>query len=77
MWTACLSGYRVLCRDLLLNDRAVFDAGTATGAQVLPNITGSFSDLDLEIPGSACYRLKIRIGNQLDVHVPADLDQFG
>jgi hypothetical protein len=57
--------------------RAIFHAGPATGAAVGDDATGSLAHLDAEISRSTLDTLKIRIRNQFDVHVPADLDQLG
>mgnify|MGYP006152297127 CR=1 FL=1 len=42
---------------------------------VLDDAACTFFDLDFEIAGGALHRFHVRIGDQLDVHVPADLDQ--
>jgi len=39
--------------------------------------TGFFPDFHLEIPGRTFNGLQICIRDQLDVQVPADLDQLG
>jgi len=55
----------------------VFDAGTAAGAQIFPDAAGAFANFDLKIARFAFDRFQIGISDQFDVHVPADLDQFG
>jgi hypothetical protein len=64
----------ILCA--LLNHRAVFNTGTAPGAQIHLNASGALFDFDLEIAGVALDAFKIRIGDQFDVQMPADLDQY-
>ena len=61
----------------LLNHRAIFDAGTATGAQIHIDAAGALFDFDLEVAGVALDAFKIRVGDQFDVQMPADLDQYG
>jgi hypothetical protein len=60
-----------------LRDRAVFDAGPAAGASVFYNVTRALANLDLEIAGFAFNGFQIRVCDQLDIQVPADLDQYG
>jgi hypothetical protein len=45
----------------------IFNTCTASGATVLDNSTGAFSDFDLEISGGAFYTLKVRVGDQFDI----------
>ena len=61
----------------LIHDRAVFDARPASGAQIHFDASGAFSHLDLEIARGAFNGLQIRVCDQLDVQMPADLDQYG
>ena len=61
----------------LLNHRAIFDAGTAAGAQIHVDAGGALFDFDLEVAGVALDAFKIRVGDQFDVQMPADLDQYG
>jgi hypothetical protein len=61
----------------LLNHRAVFHTGTAAGAQVHVDAAGAFFDSYLEVAGVALDAFKICIGDQFDVQMPADLDQYG
>jgi len=56
---------------------AIFNARTASRAAVLNNASSAFFDFDFEITGRTFHGLKVCIRDQLDVHVPADLDQFG
>jgi len=60
-----------------MGDRAVFDTAAASGAEVCSDAACAFPYLDLEISSSALDGFKIRIGDEFDVQVPADLDQFG
>jgi hypothetical protein len=41
------------------------------------HVTGVFADDRGEVPGLALQFNEFRIGEQIDVDVPADLDQFG
>ncbi len=61
----------------LLNHRAVFNTGTAPGAQIHLNAAGAFFDFYLEMAGVPLDAFKICIGDQFDVQMPADLDQYG
>jgi hypothetical protein len=60
----------------LLNHRAVFDAGATAGTQVHVDAAGALFDFYLEIAGLALDAFKICIGDQFDVQMPADLDQY-
>jgi hypothetical protein len=55
---------------------AIFNTCTASGAAILDDTAGAFSNFDFEISGGAFYTFKVRVGDQFDVYVPADLDQF-
>jgi hypothetical protein len=57
--------------------RAVFNANAAAGAQIHIDAPGPFPYFHPEISRASFNRLKIRISDELDVQVPADLDQFG
>ena len=61
----------------LLNHRAVLHTGATTGAQIHFYAAGAFFDFDLEIARFARNAFKIRVGDQFDVQMPADLDQYG
>jgi len=56
--------------------RAVLDAGAAAGAKVRVDASRLFLDLDFEVSGFAFDGFQIRVCDQLDVQMPADLDQF-
>jgi hypothetical protein len=58
-------------------DRAVLYTGTATRAVVLDNISGLFNQGDLEVSCFPIYTINFSIGQDLDIGMPADLDQFG
>jgi hypothetical protein len=60
-----------------LDHRAVFHTGSAPGAQIHFDAAGTFFNFDLEVAGVALDAFKIRIGDQFDVQMPADLDQYG
>ena len=57
--------------------RTIFNARAASCAAVFNDAAGAFSDFDFEIAWGSLDRFQISVGDQLDVHVPADLDQFG
>jgi hypothetical protein len=61
----------------LIDDRAVFNTNAAACAQLHIDAPGPFLDFHLEISGGPLDRLKIRISDELDIQMPADLDQFG
>jgi hypothetical protein len=63
------------CHDLI-GDRAVFNANTAAGAQIHVDAPGPFPNLHLEVSGASRDRLKVRVSDELDIQMPADLDQF-
>ena len=58
-------------------DRAVFYAGSTTRAVVLYNISGLFNQGYLEVSCFSFYAFNFRIGQDLYIGMPADLDQFG
>jgi hypothetical protein len=60
----------------LKDDWAVLHAGAATGAPIFNNRAGAFFDFDLEIAGRSLHAFQVCIGDQFDVQMPADLDQF-
>ena len=60
----------------LLNHGAVFHTGAAPRAQIHVNASSAFSDLYLEVSGFAVNGFKIRIGDEFDIQMPADLDQY-
>ena len=73
---------RLVLRDLLVEgvrvfDRAVFDAGRTPRAFFFQNIPGFFRQGDLEIPCLPGDTVYFRIRQDLDIRMPADLDQFG
>jgi hypothetical protein len=51
----------------LIHDRAVFNADATACAQIHVDAPGPFPDFNLEIPGRSLDRLKIRIGDELDI----------
>ena len=57
--------------------RAVFDTGRTARAIVLDNVSGFFRQGDLKVPCFALYTVNFRMGKNLYVWMPADLDQFG
>jgi hypothetical protein len=54
----------------------IFNTCTASGATIFDDSAGPFFDFDFEISRGSFYTFKVRIGNQFNVQVPADLDQF-
>jgi hypothetical protein len=60
-----------------VDDRAVLNTVSATCAKIHIDAPRPFLDFYFEIPGRSLDRLEIRIGNDFDVEMPADLDQFG
>ena len=57
-------------------DRAILHAVRATRAFVFENISGLFCQRDLEISRLPIYAINFRVGEDFDVRMPADLDQF-
>jgi len=55
----------------------LFGTFAAGNALALIDIAGMIQDLDLEITGLAADGFDFAEGSQLDVEMPADLDQFG
>ena len=66
----------MLTHDRLLDHRTILNAGPTSGAEVHFNASGAFSNLDFEISGFAIDGFEIRVGDKLDVQMPADLDQY-
>jgi len=60
-----------------LGNRTIVNTGPATGAQIRYDGAGALFDLDLEITRFAFDRFQIGIGDQFDIQMPADLDQYG
>jgi hypothetical protein len=60
-----------------LGHRAVLHAGAASRAQIFDDAAGPFSDFYLEFTRGSFNGFNVRVGDKLDVQVPADLDQFG
>ncbi len=58
-------------------DRAVFYTGSTTRAFALVNIFGLFSQRYLEVSFFPCYTVNYSIGQDLNIGLPVDLDQFG
>jgi len=74
--------YRLVLRYVLVKligdlDRAVLYTGSTARALVLYNISRLFYQGDLKVPFFSFYTVNLSIGQDLDVGVPADLDQFG
>jgi hypothetical protein len=60
----------------IVHHRAVFNTNATPGAQIHVDAPGPFPNLHFEIPRGSLHRLKIRIGDEFDIQMPADLDQF-
>jgi hypothetical protein len=58
-------------------DRAVFYTGRTTPAFVLQDIPRLFRQSYLKVSSFAFYAVDFRIRQDLDIGIPADLDQFG
>jgi len=71
----CLVGARDTSR--LIHDGAVFNADAAACAQIHVDAPGPLSYFHFEISRASFYGLKIRVSDELDIEMPADLDQFG
>jgi hypothetical protein len=63
--------------DLRLHHGTVFHTGTTPGAQIHLDAAGTLFHFDLEIAGLTGNAFKVCIGDQLNVQMPADLDQYG
>jgi len=74
--SVCPPSSIILLSVSLKSHRAVFNARTASGAAILDDASSAFLDLDFEISRGAFHGLQVRVSDQLDVHMPADLDQF-
>ena len=57
--------------------RANLDTISACGALGRIDIAGVLIDGNFEITGTACNAVNFSTGNQVDIEMPADLDQFG
>ena len=60
-----------------MGDRAVLHATAASGAAVHVNTSRAFLDFHFKISRGPFHRFQIRIGDQFNIQMPADLDQFG
>jgi hypothetical protein len=60
-----------------MGNRAVFNTTAAPGAAIHVNTSRAFFDFHFEIASRPFHRFQIRIGDQFNVQMPADLDQFG
>ena len=66
-----------LIKNIRVFNRAVFDTGRATRAVFLDNVSGFLGQGDLKVPCITLYAVNFRMGKNLYVRMPADLDQFG
>jgi hypothetical protein len=60
-----------------IDNRAVLHAVSTPGTKIHVDTACPLFDFYFEISRRPLDRLKIRIGNDFDVEMPADLDQFG
>jgi hypothetical protein len=72
---------RFVVRDLLVvfvrvGYRAILDAGTASGAGVFEDVPRFFRQSDGKISSFAGNTVNFCVGENFDIWVPADLDQF-
>jgi hypothetical protein len=58
-------------------NRTVLYTDPTTGAVVFYNVSWLFCESDLEVSCLSCYTVNFCICQNLDIGVPADLDQFG
>ena len=58
------------------HDRAVFYTGSTTGTFLLYNVSGLLDQGYLKISCLPFYTVNFGIGQDLDIGMPADLDQF-
>ncbi len=61
----------------LMGYRTMLDTAAASGAAAHVDASSAFPDFHFEISSGSFHRFQIRIGDQFNVQVPADLDQFG
>jgi hypothetical protein len=60
-----------------IDNRAVLYAVSTSGTKIHIDTARPLFDFYFEIACRSLDRLEIRIGNDFDVEMPADLDQFG
>jgi hypothetical protein len=60
-----------------VDNRAVLHTVPTSGAKIHIDTACPLFDFYFEIACRSLDRLEIRIGNDFDVEMPADLDQFG
>jgi len=61
----------------LMGHRAVLHAAAAPGAAGHINASRTLLDFHFKIARGPFHRFQIRIGDQFNIQMPADLDQFG
>jgi hypothetical protein len=67
----------LLIKWIRVLDRAVFYTGRTTPALVFQDIPRLFRQSYLKVSSFAFYAVNFRIRQDLDIGIPADLDQFG
>jgi hypothetical protein len=60
-----------------MGDRTVLNATAAPRAAGHINASSTLFDFHLEIARRTFHRFQVRVGDQFNVQMPADLDQFG
>ena len=66
-----------LIKHIRVFNRAVFDTGRTSRAIFLDDVSGLLGHRDLKVPRFTLYAVNFRMGKNLYVRMPADLDQFG
>ena len=59
-----------------MGDRTILDATAAPGTAVHVNASSALLDFHFKIAGGPFHRFQVRVGDQFNVQMPADLDQF-
>ena len=67
----------LLVEDIGVFDRAVVHAGGTARTLLLNDVAGLLGKLYLEVSSTTFYTINLCIGKDLDVGMPADLDQLG
>jgi len=71
-----LSFYLIFGHRYVYN-RAVFNAVPTARAKIHIDTTRPFFNLYLKVTGGSLHRFQIRVCDDFNIQVPADLDQFG
>ena len=65
-----------LIKDIRVDNRAVIHTGGTARAVTLDDIPGLANQGYPKVPSFSFYPVNVRIGQDFDIWVPADLDQF-